>query len=124
LLVREFTDQRVWSVTWMGGGWPREVMLDPPKTFSGRSTSREKTLALSPHCESLASAIASASVANICIVNTGPNTSSWTNLHNIDETIIVFKGEYKIRFGDPSKDEYVIVKSAASSPSRQAPRTR
>jgi len=47
-------------------------------TRSGTSTSREKTLALSPYCESLANAIASASVANVCIVSTGPNTSSWT----------------------------------------------
>jgi mannose-6-phosphate isomerase-like protein (cupin superfamily) len=39
-----------------------------------------------------------------------PNFTVPRHLHNIDETIIVFKGEYKIEFGDPAKGEYVIVK--------------
>ena len=39
-----------------------------------------------------------------------PNFTVPRHLHNIDETIIVFKGEYKIEFGDPADGEYVIVK--------------
>ncbi len=39
-----------------------------------------------------------------------PNFLVPRHLHNIDETIIVFKGEYKIEFGDPAKGDFVIVK--------------
>ena len=34
-----------------------------------------------------------------------PNFVVPRHLHNIDETIIVFKGEYKIQFGDPAESE-------------------
>ena len=47
-----------------------------------------------------------------------PNFTVPRHLHNIDETIIVFKGEYKIQFGDPAKDEYVIVKPGCFFTSR------
>jgi mannose-6-phosphate isomerase-like protein (cupin superfamily) len=38
--------------------------------------------------------------------------------HNIDETIIVFKGEYKIEFGDPGDPESVIVRPGCFFTSR------
>lgn len=47
-----------------------------------------------------------------------PNFTVPRHLHNIDETIIVFKGEYKIQFGDPAKDEHVIVKPGCFFTSR------
>jgi mannose-6-phosphate isomerase-like protein (cupin superfamily) len=47
-----------------------------------------------------------------------PNFTVPRHLHNIDETIIVFKGEYKIEFGDPAKGEYVIVKPGCFFTSR------
>jgi mannose-6-phosphate isomerase-like protein (cupin superfamily) len=47
-----------------------------------------------------------------------PNFVVPRHLHNIDETIIVFKGEYKIQFGDPAKDEHVIVKPGCFFTSR------
>jgi mannose-6-phosphate isomerase-like protein (cupin superfamily) len=47
-----------------------------------------------------------------------PNFIVPRHLHNIDETIIVFKGEYKIQFGDPAKDEHVIVKPGCFFTSR------
>jgi mannose-6-phosphate isomerase-like protein (cupin superfamily) len=40
------------------------------------------------------------------------------HMHNIDETIIVFKGEYKIEYGDPAKGEYVTVKPGCFFTSR------
>jgi mannose-6-phosphate isomerase-like protein (cupin superfamily) len=39
-----------------------------------------------------------------------PNFTVPRHLHNIDETIIVFKGEYKIEFGDPADGQFVTVK--------------
>jgi hypothetical protein len=39
-----------------------------------------------------------------------PNFTVPRHLHNIDETIIVFKGEYKIEFGDPAEGQFVTVK--------------
>jgi mannose-6-phosphate isomerase-like protein (cupin superfamily) len=39
-----------------------------------------------------------------------PNFTVPRHMHNIDETIIVFKGYYDIQFGDPEKGEHVIVK--------------
>ncbi|MGH3253149.1 MAG: hypothetical protein ACRDOI_44000 [Trebonia sp.] len=39
-----------------------------------------------------------------------PNFTVPRHLHNIDETIIVFKGEYKIEFGDPAEGKFVTVK--------------
>ena len=47
-----------------------------------------------------------------------PNFTVPRHLHNIDETIIVFKGEYKIEFGDPEKGEFVIVKPGCFFTSR------
>ena len=47
-----------------------------------------------------------------------PNFTVPRHLHNIDETIIVFKGEYRIQFGDPAKDELVIVKPGCFFTSR------
>ena len=47
-----------------------------------------------------------------------PNFVVPRHLHNIDETIIVFKGEYKIEFGDPEKGEFVIVKPGCFFTSR------
>ena len=47
-----------------------------------------------------------------------PNFTVPRHLHNIDETIIVFKGEYKIEFGDPAKGEHVIVKPGCFFTSR------
>src|SRR5260370_41701317 len=39
-----------------------------------------------------------------------PNFTVPRHLHNIDETIIVCKAEYKTQFGDPDKREFVTVK--------------
>jgi mannose-6-phosphate isomerase-like protein (cupin superfamily) len=39
-----------------------------------------------------------------------PNFLVPRHLHNIDETIIVLAGEYKIEFGDPAEGKFVIVK--------------
>jgi mannose-6-phosphate isomerase-like protein (cupin superfamily) len=47
-----------------------------------------------------------------------PNFLVPRHLHNIDETIIVLKGEYKIQFGDPAEDEHVIVKPGCFFTSR------
>jgi mannose-6-phosphate isomerase-like protein (cupin superfamily) len=47
-----------------------------------------------------------------------PNFVVPRHLHNIDETIIVFKGEYKIEFGDPAEDQHVIVKPGCFFTSR------
>jgi len=47
-----------------------------------------------------------------------PNFTVPRHLHNIDETIIVFKGEYKIQFGDPAENDYVIVKPGCFFTSR------
>jgi mannose-6-phosphate isomerase-like protein (cupin superfamily) len=47
-----------------------------------------------------------------------PNFTVPRHLHNIDETIIVFKGEYKIEFGDPEKGEFVTVKPGCFFTSR------
>jgi mannose-6-phosphate isomerase-like protein (cupin superfamily) len=47
-----------------------------------------------------------------------PNFTVPRHLHNIDETIIVFKGEYKIEFGDPDKGEFVTVKPGCFFTSR------
>ena len=38
--------------------------------------------------------------------------------HNIDETIIVFKGEYKTEFGDPGNLESVLVRPGCFFTSR------
>jgi mannose-6-phosphate isomerase-like protein (cupin superfamily) len=47
-----------------------------------------------------------------------PNFTVPRHLHNIDETIIVFKGEYKIEFGDPAENEHVIVRPGCFFTSR------
>ncbi len=47
-----------------------------------------------------------------------PNFTVPRHLHNIDETIIVFKGEYKIEYGDPADGQYVIVKPGCFFTSR------
>ena len=47
-----------------------------------------------------------------------PNFVVPRHLHNIDETIIVFKGEYKIEFGDPAEGKFVTVKPGCFFTSR------
>jgi mannose-6-phosphate isomerase-like protein (cupin superfamily) len=47
-----------------------------------------------------------------------PNFMVPRHQHNIDETIIVFKGEYKIEFGDPDHPESVIVRPGCFFTSR------
>ena len=47
-----------------------------------------------------------------------PNFTVPRHLHNIDETIIVFKGEYKIEFGDPAEGQFVTVKPGCFFTSR------
>jgi mannose-6-phosphate isomerase-like protein (cupin superfamily) len=47
-----------------------------------------------------------------------PNFVVPRHLHNIDETIIVFKGEYKIEFGDPAEGQFVTVKPGCFFTSR------
>jgi mannose-6-phosphate isomerase-like protein (cupin superfamily) len=40
------------------------------------------------------------------------------HMHNIDETVIVFQGEYEIQYGDPAKGETVTVKPGCFFTSR------
>jgi len=47
-----------------------------------------------------------------------PNFTVPRHLHNIDETIIVFKGEYKIEFREPAEGKFVIVKPGCFFTSR------
>jgi mannose-6-phosphate isomerase-like protein (cupin superfamily) len=81
---------------WEDGGTIKDAPIDYEATFGGNMFTSSKPLDIPAF--------------NRNLLKTVPNWTVPRHLHNIDETIVVFQGEYKIQYDDPAENKFVIVK--------------
>jgi mannose-6-phosphate isomerase-like protein (cupin superfamily) len=81
---------------WHGGGYLRDAPVDFNATFADNMLICKKPIDVPGF--------------NRNPLRNVPNFTVPRHEHNIDETIIVFQGEYKIEFGDVDNPESVVVK--------------
>ncbi len=84
------------SYLWGPGGYLRDAPVDFQATFADNMLVAKKPIDVPGF--------------NRNPLRCVPNFTVPRHEHNIDETIIVFQGEYRIEFGEEGKEEAVVVK--------------